>query len=78
MPTVLKLKGYRFFFFSNEGNEPIHIHVEKAEFYAKFWLDPLYVSINHGFNSKELTEISKIIEENETLIRDKWNEHFSQ
>ena len=62
MPTVLKLKGYRFFFFSNEGTEPLHIHVEKAENYAKFWLDPLYVSVNHGFTSKELTEISNIIE----------------
>jgi len=71
MPTVLKLKGYRFFFFSNEGTEPLHIHVEKAENYAKFWLDPLYVSVNHGFTSKELTEISNIIEANDDLIRNK-------
>ena len=78
MPTVLKLKGYRFFFFSNEGTEPLHIHVEKAENYAKFWLDPLYVSVNHGFTSKELTEISNIIEANDDLIRNKWDEHFSQ
>ncbi len=78
MPTVLKLKGYRFFFFSNEGTEPLHIHVEKAENYAKFWLDPLYVSVNHGFTSKELTEISNIIEANDNLLRNKWDEHFSQ
>ncbi len=78
MPTVLKLKGYRFFFFSNEGTEPLHIHVEKAENYAKFWLDPLCVSFNHGFTSKELTEISKIIEANDDLIRNKWDEHFGQ
>ena len=78
MPTVLKLKGYRFFFFSNEGTEPLHIHVEKAENYAKFWLDPLCVSVNHGFTSKVLTEISNIIEANDDLIRNKWDEHFSQ
>ena len=48
MPTVLLIKGYRFFFFSNERNEPIHIHIEKAEKYAKFWIDPLFVAINYG------------------------------
>lgn len=53
MPTVLLIKGYRFFFFSNERNEPIHIHIEKADSYAKFWIDPLFVSVNHGFTSKD-------------------------
>jgi hypothetical protein len=78
MPTVLLIKGYRFFFFSNEGNEPIHVHIEKAEKYAKFWLDQLYVAVNHGFTSKELREIGSIIEKNETHIKNKWDEHFSQ
>ena len=56
----------------------IHIHIEKADSYAKFWLDPLFVAINHGFTSKELREISEIIEKNEILIRNKWDEHFSK
>ncbi|MBN2864331.1 MAG: DUF4160 domain-containing protein [Bacteroidales bacterium] len=75
MPTVLLIKGYRLFFFSNEGNEPVHIHIEKAERYAKFWLDPLCVVINYGFTGKELREI---IERNELVIREKWNEYFSR
>jgi hypothetical protein len=78
MPTVLLIKGYRLFFFSNEGNEPVHIHIEKAESYAKFWLDPLCVVINYGFTGKELREISEIIERNELVIREKWNEYFSR
>lgn len=78
MPTVLLIKGYRLFFFSNERNEPIHIHIEKAERYSKFWLEPLCVAANHGFTSKELREIGGIIDQNETLIKDKWNELFSQ
>ena len=78
MPTVLIIKGYRFFIFSNEGSELMHIHIEKAECYARFWIDPLFVAANYGFNSKELREISIIIEENENLIRDKWNEHFTK
>jgi hypothetical protein len=72
MPTVLLINGYRFFFFSNEKNEPLHIHIEKAEKYAKFWIDPLFVAINYGFTSKELREISEIIDNNEIHIRDKW------
>lgn len=78
MPTVLFIKGYRFFFFSNERNEPIQIHIEKADSYAKFWIDPLFVSVNHGFTSKELREIGELVEKNETLIRNKWDEHFNR
>ena len=38
MPIVFRYKGYRFFFFSNEGDprEPMHIHVRKGEASAKF------------------------------------------
>jgi hypothetical protein len=64
--------------FSNERNEPIHIHIEKAEKYAKFWIDPVFVATNFGFTSRELREIGEIIDINEILIRDKWNEHFSK
>jgi hypothetical protein len=48
MPTILRLRGYRFFFFSGEGGEPPHIHVESAENYAKFWLDILVGSRGFG------------------------------
>ena len=41
MPEVFREGGYRFFFFSLEGMEPPHIHVESAEKYAKFWLNPI-------------------------------------
>lgn len=56
----------------------MHIHIEKAEKYAKFWLDPLCVVINYGFTGKELREISEIIERNELIIRERWNEYFSR
>jgi len=78
MPTVLLIKGYRFFFFSNERDEPVHIHIEKAEKYAKFWIEPLFVAVNYGFSGKELRVIGEIIEKNEVLIMEKWNEHFSK
>ena len=78
MPVVLRVKGYRFFFFSLEGNEPPHIHVEQAERYAKFWLNPISLVKSRGFRSNELSEIQKIIEENLNTLLEKWNEHFSR
>ena len=78
MPTVLRINGYRFFFFSNEGNEPIHIHIEKADCYAKFWLEPIRIASDYNFNSKELRQISEIIENNIELIKNNWHEYFSK
>ena len=78
MPTVLRIKGYRFFFFSNEGNEPIHIHVEKAGSYAKFWLDPIKIAMEIGFHRRELKDIGSIIKEHEEKIIDKWNDYLAK
>lgn len=78
MPEVLRVKGYRFFFFSLEGTEPPHVHVEQAERYAKFWLNPVSLVKSRGFRSGELTEMQKIVEENKDSFVEKWNEHFSR
>jgi len=77
MPTVLGVRGYRFFFYSLDGVEPVHIHVEQAERAAKYWLSPVILAKSSGFRSGELTEIHAIIEENEQLFLEKWNEYFS-
>lgn len=78
MPTVLRVKGYRLFFFSLEGHEPPHIHIEQAERFAKFWLDPVSLAKSRGFRSSELSEIQNIIEENRASLVEKWNEYFSR
>lgn len=78
MPTVLRINGFRFFFFSNEGKEPVHIHVEKGDCYAKFWLEPVMNVTNYNFTSKELKQISLIIERNKEQIKREWNEYFSK
>ncbi|MEW5797759.1 MAG: DUF4160 domain-containing protein [Bacteroidota bacterium] len=77
MPTILRIKGYRFFFFSREGNEPAHIHVENAERYAKFWLHPIQLAESEGFRSGEISELRKLVQENMTLFEEKWYEYFS-
>jgi len=77
MPTVLRVAGFRFFFFSNEGREPMHIHVEQAERYAKFWLTPIALAANVGFRSSELSELLRLVEQHRPLFEEKWREYFS-
>lgn len=78
MPTVLRVGRYRFFFFSNEGTEPRHIHVESGEQYAKFWLDPVRLEKSSSYNTRELSEIERIVAKNKHQIREKWDEHFGR
>jgi hypothetical protein len=78
MPTVLRIDGYRFFFFSNEGNEPPHIHVESGDGYCKFWLDSVSLAYSTGYNSSELNKISKLVEENRQTLKTSWNDYFSE
>ena len=64
MPTVLVVNGFRFFFYSNENNEPIHIHIEKAEASAKYWLNPIeeVYSMNLRQNKgRKLNKLSLVI-----------------
>jgi hypothetical protein len=76
MPTVLRVGRFRFFFFSNEQQEPPHVHVKAAEDEAKFWLDPVQLVVNYGFNGRELNRIEKLIESYRDELLEAWNEHF--
>lgn len=79
MPVVFRWSGYRFHFFSNEGDprEPVHIHVVKDEADAKFWLFPeVEVAYNHGFNARTLKELRGIVEQRRKDIEEAWHEHF--
>jgi hypothetical protein len=78
MPTVLRVAGYRFFFFSNERQEPAHIHVERGECHAKFWLAGAALSGSQGFRSAELTELRQLVETHRPLFQERWNEFFGR
>ena len=80
MPVVLRYKGYRFFFYSNEGSprEPVHIHVLGAEGEAKLWLQPdVRVAESDGFDARTLRELGRVVELNSGLIERAWHEHFA-
>lgn len=76
MPTVLPVGRYRFYFFSDEGKEPPHIHIKAAEDQAKFWLDPIALASNYGFKAHELNEIERIIREHQIEFLEAWHEHL--
>jgi len=76
MPTILNTQGYRFFFFSAEGNEPPHIHVEHGDKLAKLWLNPVKLADSYGFRAHEFTKIRALVIEHRQLFLEKWYEFF--
>jgi hypothetical protein len=76
VPALLRVRGYRFFFYSLENREPAHVHVAHAGRYAKFWLDPVELANNRGFREHELTQIQKIVGEHAAMFLERWNEYF--
>jgi hypothetical protein len=77
MPTILRHEGFRFYFFSHENNEPPHIHVDKDNKSAKFWLNEIGLAKNIGYTAKELRKIIEIITDNNKLFLSKWYGYFS-
>jgi hypothetical protein len=79
MPTVFRERGFRFFFYSNEGTpqEVVHIHVEKGDSEAKFWLEPeVRVAYNDGYDARTLRELLGIVAANRDRIKRAWDEFF--
>jgi hypothetical protein len=77
MPTIFLFGPYRFFFYAGDKNEPIHIHVERENKSAKFWLEPIRLAKSQGFSREELRRIQNTIEEYQEQFIKKWNEYFN-
>ena len=73
MPTVLRIGPYRFFFYAGDFDEPQHIHVERDDKIAKFWLNPIVLQYSGGFNRAEIDHIQKIIQEYQVQLMEAWN-----
>lgn len=79
MPKVFSWKGYRFHFYSDEGDprEPMHIHIERGDADCKFWLYPeIRLAYNQGFNARIVKQLIEVVEARQTEIERAWNEHF--
>ena len=79
MPTVLRISGYVFSFYSNEGNELPHVHVGKADAEGKIWLEPeIEIEFFIGFNQKEKKRIMEIVKEHSENFIQQWYEYFKK
>ena len=79
MPTVLRINGYRFFFYALDRGESAHVHVAKGGGEAKLWLEPqLKPKFFHNFKEKEKREILAITEDNYHILKEKWDDFFSE
>ena len=76
MPTVHQSGPYRFFFFASDEKEPTHVHVERDELVAKFWLDPIRLARSGGFRRAELADIHRLIAQHHQLLLEAWNDYF--
>lgn len=76
MPTVLLSGPYRFYFYSHEPNEPPHIHIDRDELSAKFWIIPVSLSRNFGFSSRELNKVESLVKENQGVFLEAWYGFF--
>jgi hypothetical protein len=76
MPTVLRVGPFRFFFYAGDGNEPPHVHVERDDCEAKFWLDPVRLERSHGCSRKEVNRIRELVEEHREQLLESWHEFF--
>ena len=83
MPSIFSISGYKVYFWSNEGLEPIHVHVSKGKPSAdstKIWITQNGRCIVANNNSKipdsELADMLDIISAQFFVICAKWKEHF--
>lgn len=76
MPTVLRAGPYRFYFFSHEPNEPPHVHVDRDDRSAKFWLEPVALARNLGFSASELNRILRLVDKHQATLLEAWDGHF--
>ena len=74
MPEVFGQFGFVFFFYNNEGLEPMHVHVRKAGGFAKYWIEPVELEFSHGMKVNDLKTAEKLTINRLELIETKWQE----
>lgn len=78
MPTVLRWKGYRCYFYSGDESEPPHVHVDHSGRTIKIWLETLKVAYNDGYPLREVTVILDLVDRNRERLLEAWRDHFDR
>lgn len=76
MPKVFEWRDWRFEFYSLDRDEPPHVHIRKDRKETKIWLNSLNVARNKRCTEKELSDLLRIVGENQQDFLEKWHEHF--
>ncbi|MXP42266.1 DUF4160 domain-containing protein [Altererythrobacter soli] len=76
MPTILRIEGYRFYFYSHEPYEPPHVHVDRGEGTAKVWLEALSLARSSGLKPKEIGRILELVREHRAMLLEAWHGYF--
>ena len=76
MPTVLRIGGRRFHFYSHEPGEPPHIHIEFGNAECKIWLEQVAVARNRGFTARDLNRALTLVREHRILLLEAWHGYF--
>ena len=72
MPVILRIKGYRFWFYEADLDEPPHVHVSKDGKQGKFWLTPISLARASRFRDHEINEIYRILKDFQDDILKTW------
>jgi hypothetical protein len=78
MPTVLRILGFRFHFYSDEGDEPPHIHADAGDSECKFWLMPVALARNRGMSAVNIRKVERLVYENQAFFLEKYDDFQSQ
>jgi len=78
LPTILRKYGYRFHFYSNERDEPPHVHVTGKGGEMKVWLPALVIDFSYGLSPPEQRRVISVVSDNVDMFMEKWNEFASK
>ncbi len=76
MPTIARIGPDRIYFYNHDRAEPAHVHVDRDESTAKFWLSPVSIAYAIGFRAKELRDIRRMVTEHAAEWLEKWHDNF--
>jgi Domain of unknown function (DUF4160) len=74
MPTVLRIGAFRFHFYSDEGEEPAHIHIDTGDGECKFWLDPVVLAKSTNVSPIDVRKIERLVFEHRSFLTEKYHE----
>jgi len=76
MPTILRVDGFRVYFYSHEPGEPPHVHVDRSGSTAKVWLEPVANASNAGFRARELADVLRVARAHQQRLLEAWHGFF--